>query len=107
MVAADGRAWRARRAVLADVPAPALYLDLVGAAALPPRLVEDLAHFRWDGATVKVDWALSAPVPWTNPAAAGAGTVHLGADLDGLTRLRGRAAPAASCRATRSCCSGR
>ena len=62
-------AWRARRAVLADVPAPALYLDLVGAALLPPRLVEDLAHFRWDGSTLKVDWALSAPVPWTNPQA--------------------------------------
>ncbi|MFU8851464.1 phytoene desaturase family protein [Micromonospora sp. SL1-18] len=82
---AGGAAWRARRAVLADVPAPALYLDLVGAAALPPRLVEDLAHFRWDGSTLKVDWALSAPVPWKNPAVAGAGTVHLGADLNGLT----------------------
>ncbi|WBB69788.1 NAD(P)/FAD-dependent oxidoreductase [Micromonospora sp. WMMD812] len=80
-----GTLWRARRAVLADVPAPALYLDLVGAAALPPRLVEDLAHFRWDGSTLKVDWALSAPVPWTNRAVATAGTVHLGADLDGLT----------------------
>ncbi|MBY8875759.1 NAD(P)/FAD-dependent oxidoreductase [Micromonospora sp. PLK6-60] len=80
-----GSHWRARRAVLADVPAPALYLDLVGAAALPPRLVEDLAHFRWDGSTLKVDWALSAPVPWTNPALATAGTVHLGADLNGLT----------------------
>jgi phytoene dehydrogenase-like protein len=80
-----GTAWRARRAVLADVPAPALYLDLVGAAALPPRLVEDLAHFRWDGSTLKVDWALSGPLPWANPAVAGAGTVHLGADLNGLT----------------------
>ncbi|GGJ87244.1 FAD-dependent oxidoreductase [Pilimelia anulata] len=85
----DGRAWRARRAVLADVPAPALYLDLVGPAALPARLVEDLAHFRWDGSTVKVDWALSAPVPWRNPAAAGAGTVHLGADVAGLARYAG------------------
>jgi phytoene dehydrogenase-like protein len=83
---ADGRNWRARRAVLADVPAPTLYLDLVGERALPPRLVEDLAHFRWDGATVKVDWAVAGKVPWKNPAAAGAGTVHLGADLDGLTR---------------------
>ncbi|HEY3007565.1 MAG TPA: NAD(P)/FAD-dependent oxidoreductase [Micromonosporaceae bacterium] len=83
---AAGRAWWARRAVLADVPAPALYLDLVGAELLPPRLVEDLERFRWDGATVKVDWALAAPVPWQNPAAAGAGTVHLGGDLDGLTR---------------------
>ncbi|MFI7488841.1 phytoene desaturase family protein [Micromonospora echinaurantiaca] len=80
-----GTLWRARRAVLADVPAPALYLDLVGAAALPPRLVEDLAHFRWDGSTLKVDWALSAPVPWSNPTVATAGTVHLRADLDGLT----------------------
>lgn len=84
--AACGRVWRARRAVLADVPAPALYLDLVGASWLPPRLVEDLAHFKWDGSTVKVDWALSGRMPWKNPAAAGAGTVHLGADLDGLTR---------------------
>jgi phytoene dehydrogenase-like protein len=83
---AGGRAWRARRAVLADVPAPALYLDLVGADLLPTRLVEDLERFRWDGATLKVDWALAAPVPWKNPAVAGAGTVHLGADLDGLTR---------------------
>ncbi|MFI2711544.1 phytoene desaturase family protein [Micromonospora sp. NPDC018662] len=82
---ADGADWRARRAVLADVPAPALYLDLVGAAALPPRLVEDLAHFKWDGSTLKVDWALSAPVPWRNRDLAGAGTVHLGADLNGLT----------------------
>jgi phytoene dehydrogenase-like protein len=85
-VAADGRNWRARRAVLADVPAPALFLDLVGADRLPPRLVEDLAQFGWDFSTVKVDWALSAPVPWTNPAVAGAGTVHLGADLNGLSR---------------------
>jgi len=83
----DGRRWRAGRAVLADVPAPALYLDLVSPAHLPSRLVEDLAHFRWDGATVKVDWALSAAVPWKNPALRGAGTVHLGLDLDGLSRF--------------------
>lgn len=82
----DGEVWQARRAVIADVPAPALLLDLVGADLLPPRLVEDLAHFRWDGSTVKVDWALSGPVPWINPAVAGAGTVHLGADIPGLAR---------------------
>jgi phytoene dehydrogenase-like protein len=85
-VRAGERDYRARRAVLADVPAPSLYLDLVGSRWLPPRLAEDLAHFRWDGATVKVDWAVRAKMPWKNPAAAGSGTVHLGADLDGLTR---------------------
>ncbi|MEV4756513.1 NAD(P)/FAD-dependent oxidoreductase [Micromonospora sp. NPDC049559] len=87
---ADGRDWRARRAVLADVPAPALYLDLVGAGRLPPRLVADLARYRWDGSTVKVDWALSAPLPWANPAVAGAGTVHLGGDLADLGRYAER-----------------
>ncbi|UQU67099.1 NAD(P)/FAD-dependent oxidoreductase [Couchioplanes caeruleus] len=83
---ADGRNWRARRAVIADVPAPTLFLDLVGTRWLPPRFAEDLEFFRWDGATVKVDWAVNGKVPWKNPAAAGAGTVHLGADLNGLTR---------------------
>ncbi|GAA0423763.1 FAD-dependent oxidoreductase [Actinoplanes capillaceus] len=89
---ADGRDWRARRAVIADVPAPALFLDLVGERWLPPRMTEDLAHFRWDGATVKVDWAVRTRMPWTNPAAAGSGTVHLGADLNGLTRYAARLA---------------
>jgi phytoene dehydrogenase-like protein len=62
----DGRTFRARKAVIADVPAPALYLDLVGERWLPPRLAEDLAHFRWDGATVKVDWAVATKMPWTS-----------------------------------------
>ncbi|WIM94799.1 NAD(P)/FAD-dependent oxidoreductase [Actinoplanes oblitus] len=89
---ADGRDWRARRAVVADVPAPALYLDLVGTRWLPSRLAEDLAHFRWDGATVKVDWALDGPIPWKNAEVGKAGTVHLGADLNGLTRYSARIA---------------
>ena len=81
---ADGEHVRARRAVLADVPAPALYLDLVGADHLPARLLADLDRFQWDDATIKVDWALSGPVPWLSDDARKAGTVHLGADLNGL-----------------------
>jgi phytoene dehydrogenase-like protein len=72
--------------VLADVPAPVLYRRLVGEAHLPARLVADLDGFRYDHPTVKVDWALSARVPWREPAVGDAGTVHLGVDLDGLTR---------------------
>jgi phytoene dehydrogenase-like protein len=83
----DGRWYRARRAVLADVAAPALYLDLVGQRHLPGRLVDDLRRIRYDHATVKVDWALSRPVPWRDPAVAGAGTVHVGVDLAGMARL--------------------
>ena len=74
-----------RRAVLADVTAPQLYLDLVGPERLPPRLLDDLRRFEWDTATVKVDWALSGPIPWQQDGVAGAGTVHLGGDMDQLT----------------------
>ncbi|GAA2604342.1 NAD(P)/FAD-dependent oxidoreductase [Dactylosporangium fulvum] len=77
---ADGRLFRARRAVLADVPAPSLYRSLVDAGDLPPRLLEDLEGFRWDNPTLKIDWALSGPVPWIAPEVGRAGTVHLGAE---------------------------
>ncbi|HEY0168728.1 MAG TPA: NAD(P)/FAD-dependent oxidoreductase [Jatrophihabitans sp.] len=83
---ATGERIRARRAVLADVTAPALYRDLVGEQHLPARFVADLDNFQWDSPTVKIDWALRSPVPWTAAGARGAGTVHLGVDLDGLTR---------------------
>jgi len=83
---ASGERIAARRAVLADVTAPALFLDLVGEQHLPPRFVRDLDNFQWDTPTLKVDWAVRAKVPWTAPGARGAGTVHLGVDLDGLTR---------------------
>jgi phytoene dehydrogenase-like protein len=84
---ADGDAHPAARAVLADVPAPALYQDLVGLEQLPGRVAADLANFRWDDSTVKVDWALSAPVPWTDQVVRRAGTVHLDLDLDGFGRF--------------------
>ncbi len=64
---------------------PHLYADLVGAAHLPARLLSDLDNFQWDTATVKIDWALCAPVPWTASGARAAGTVHLDVDLDGLS----------------------
>ena len=75
-----------RRAVLADVTAPALYRDLVGERHLPARFVRDLDNFQWDNPTVKIDWAVRSKVPWTASGARGAGTVHLGVDMDGLTR---------------------
>lgn len=82
-----GELIRARRAVLADVPAPALFLGLVDPDELPYRLLDDLRRFEWDDATIKVDWALSRPIPWTTAEIGQAGTVHLGADLDGLADI--------------------
>jgi phytoene dehydrogenase-like protein len=83
---ANGLTVRARRAVLADVSAPALYQRMLPADALPSRLHEDLRHFEWDTPVVKVNWALDGPIPWKSPNVAGAGTVHVGADGRGLTR---------------------
>lgn len=80
----QGGSVRARRAVLADVPAPSLYHDLVGETHLPARLRGDLSRFQWDNATIKVNWALAEPIPWSAPGAAGAGTVHFGVDVDGF-----------------------
>jgi phytoene dehydrogenase-like protein len=71
--------------VLADVGAPVLYRDLVGAEHLPARLLSDLERFQHDWATVKVDWALDAPIPWAAEPARRAGVVHVADDLDELT----------------------
>lgn len=82
---ADGERVEAQ-AVLADVDAPHLYRTLVGEKHLPPRLLDDLDHFQWDTPTMKVNWALSEPIPWTAHDARDAGTVHLSVDMDDLTR---------------------
>ncbi|GAA3047767.1 phytoene desaturase family protein [Actinokineospora globicatena] len=86
-VVAGGDHVRAAKAVLADVPAPVLYRDLVGADLLPGTLLDDIANFDWDDSTIKVDWALSGPIPWRSAAASAAGTVHLGVDADGLVQV--------------------
>ncbi len=83
---AEGEPLLAARAVLADVPAPALYGGLVGWDHLPARLREDIRRFHWDHATLKVDWALSRPIPWAAPEAAHGGTVHIADSVDHLTR---------------------
>lgn len=81
----DGSVVRARAAVLADVNAPLLFDRLVGADHLRAAFVQDLGRFHWDDATLKVDYALDGPIPWTAPEARRTGTVHLIDDVDGLT----------------------
>ncbi len=76
---ADGGRIRARRAVLADVSAPAMYGQLLDQADVPVRTRRAMQRFQWDPATVKVDWALSGPVPWRGTPDRAPGTVHLAA----------------------------
>lgn len=87
VVLGSGEPVRARRAVLADVPAPYLYRSLVGTERLSSRLRHDLARFQWDSSTVKLNWATSQPIPWRAAEAGRAGTVHLGGSLDDLTQF--------------------
>ena len=81
---ADGSVVRARRGILADVSAPALYTELVGLRHLPTAFRRQLDRFQWDHSTLKINWALARPVPWQAAGARGAGTVHLGVDSDGF-----------------------
>jgi phytoene dehydrogenase-like protein len=81
----DGTEVAAGRAVVAAVTAPALYGGLVGWDDLPVRVRLGMRRFRWDPATVKVDWALSSPVPWDPAPASPPGTVHLAHSVDALT----------------------
>jgi phytoene dehydrogenase-like protein len=65
--------------VLADV-APRELARIAG-RRLPERYVAALRRYRHGPGAFKLDWALSAPIPWTAPEAARAGTVHLGGTL--------------------------
>ena len=80
------------RHVLADVVAPKLYGGLVPADRLPGRVRWGMRRFRMDPATIKVDWALSGPVPWASAPAYPAGTIHL---ADSVAQLRGSLAEVA------------
>jgi phytoene dehydrogenase-like protein len=83
---ATGLALTARRAVLADVGAPQLYLSLLDRALVPHRVLRDINRFQYDAGTVKVDWALSSPIPWTDASVGRAGTVHVVDSIDQLSR---------------------
>lgn len=85
-VTTDRGELRARRAVLAACDAELLYGGLVAEDDLPGSFSARMREFHRATSTVKVNWALSSPVPWGDPRAADAGTVHIADDLDELTR---------------------
>ncbi|HEV7951294.1 MAG TPA: NAD(P)/FAD-dependent oxidoreductase [Glaciihabitans sp.] len=68
------------RATLLDVTPRAL-LAMTG-DRLPARYASVLENFSYGNAVAKVDFALSGPVPWTNPKLHGAGTLHVGGTRD-------------------------
>lgn len=77
---AGGLTTRAGRAVICDTSAETLYRELLRPDDLPAGVLKRMDQFQWDLPTVKLNYRLSSPVPWTDPTARGAGVVHLGHD---------------------------
>ena len=67
-------------AVLLDVT-PRQFLRLAG-ESLPAANRKPFEEFRTSPGICKVDWALSASIPWTAELCRSAGTVHIGASMD-------------------------
>lgn len=83
-VVRDGR----MRGVVAngeEIRAPVAVCDLtpkgllgISGRDLPESYKKKMARYRYGPGSLKIDWALSDPVPWEYEAARGAGTIHLG-----------------------------
>jgi len=80
----------AARATVMDVTPRAL-LRWAG-DELPSRYRRALQAFRYGNAAAKVDFALSGPVPWSDPRVALAGTVHLGGTRRDIARAENEVA---------------
>ncbi|QCW51572.1 NAD(P)/FAD-dependent oxidoreductase [Nocardioides dongxiaopingii] len=89
---AGGERHEARRAVVADVSAPALFNRLLDPADVPAGVTRGMRSFGLDPGTVKVDWALDGPVPWTTPPPVAPGTVHVADSVDQMAEALGEVA---------------
>lgn len=69
----------ADRVVLALTPVQVLRIT---GAHFPPSYRSSLAKFRYGPGLFKLDYALSEPIPWTNPDLAQTATVHVGGTLE-------------------------
>ncbi len=72
------------RAAILDLSARPL-LRLLGPLLDPLRRAA-LGRYRLGPGLFKLDYALSAPMPWADPLLAQAGTIHLGGDLADISR---------------------
>ncbi|WP_036505913.1 phytoene desaturase family protein [Nocardioides sp. URHA0020] len=78
--------------VIADVAAPKLYGGLVATADLPDSVVRRMRSFQQDPSTVKVDWALSGPVPWDGEPPYAPGTVHVADSVEDMSHAASQVA---------------
>lgn len=67
-------------AILCDVT-PRQLLKIAG-SKLPARYRRQLERYRYGPGAFKIDWALSAPIPWRHPQCLRAGTLHIGGTIE-------------------------
>ena len=60
---------------------PRQFLAVTG-DRLPERFRRKMESYRYGPGVFKIDWALSAPIPWKAGECARAGTVHVGGSLE-------------------------
>ncbi len=65
-------------------------LSSIAGDALPKRYRSRLANYIYGPGAFKMDWALSESIPWTDPAARKASTVHLGGTLEEIADAEAR-----------------
>jgi phytoene dehydrogenase-like protein len=87
VVLEDGAEIAAKRAILADTSAAGLLLSLLDGRDVPSWVRAFMKRFPQGWGTFKVDWALSAPVPWRTEAARESAVVHAAESLDDLSRF--------------------
>lgn len=94
-----GRIETGRRVrTLADVPPAriALFdtspaqLASIAEEILPARYLSRLRRYRYGPGAFKLDWALAGPIPWSDPAARQASTVHVGGTLEEIAGAEAR-----------------
>src|SRR5262249_37875404 len=73
--------------ILADVGPPALYRRLLTDDDVPGWVRAAIERFRYGWGTFKMDWALSAAVPWSAEPARKSAVVHTGEDIADLRRF--------------------
>jgi phytoene dehydrogenase-like protein len=59
-----------------------LQLLRIAGSQLPSRYRRQLERFRYGAGAFKIDYALSAPIPWAAPKCSRAATVHIGGTLE-------------------------
>ncbi|HTS76531.1 MAG TPA: NAD(P)/FAD-dependent oxidoreductase [Bryobacteraceae bacterium] len=70
---------------------PKPFLEVAG-DRLPEGYRWSLEKFRYGPAAFKLDWALSAPIPWKSAVCARAGTVHVGGSMEEVANAERAAA---------------